>query len=115
MDGRRIEKNGKRAGKDSRPAERREGESFLALGKVRKQKESHRETREGERRPGEQRKEPWLRLIEDVHAVDVGLDGPRQELRPMRRPKRWRCHGHGRRRKNSRHQSAHSRRRGVAI
>src|ERR1700682_3061902 len=96
MDGRGIEKNGKRAGKDSRAADRREGESFLALGKVRKQKESHRETREGERRPGKQRKEPRLRLIEDVHAVDVGLDGPRQEFRPMRRPKRWRGHGHSR-------------------
>src|ERR1700738_1853819 len=100
MDRRGIEKNRKRAGKDSRGAERREGESFLALGNVRKQKETHRETREGERRPGKQRKEPRLRLIEDGHAVEVGFDGPRQELRPMRRPKRWRCHGHGRRREN---------------
>src|SRR6266550_1221397 len=93
MDGRGIEKNGKRAGKDSRAAQRREGKSFLAFGKVRKQEESHRETREGERRPGKQRK----------------------ELRPMRRPKRWRSHWHDYRRNNSSQHSADSRRRHAAI
>src|SRR5260370_30597616 len=90
MDGRGIEKNGKRTGKDSRAADGREGQSFLALRKVRKQEKSHGETRESEGRPGKQRKKPRLRLIENVYAVDVGLDGPRQELRSIRRPKRWR-------------------------
>src|SRR6266700_2212578 len=114
-DARRIEENRQSDSDDSRRAERREHQPFAALGGLRKQKEAGGKSGEGERRPRKQRKEPGLWLAKNVNAVNVGLDRPRQELRPVRGTKRRSSHRDNHRYENRRHQRADSRRCNGAI
>src|SRR5205807_2235671 len=83
LDRRRIEQDRQVARSDSSAPERGERQPFSAPRKIRKQENPHRESRECKCRPRKQRKEPWLRLLKYMHAVDVGLDGPGQKLWPM--------------------------------
>ncbi len=58
----------------------------MALGDVCEEEESGGEADEGKGRPGENGEEPRLRDGENVDAVDVGLEGPRQMARAMGGP-----------------------------
>ena len=89
-DGRRIKEHGENAGKHAGEAKESEEKRLAAAGKVRKNEEAYGEPGKGEGGPGKNRKEPVLRLVERVHAIDVGLEGPREKARAPGGPERRR-------------------------
>src|SRR5262245_42352050 len=93
MDGRFVKEPREGAGSNAGKAEERESESCPALSEICVKKESDGEASEGEGRPGKEWKEPGPRLVEDVNAIDVRLDGPGKKAGAMRGPQRGREHG----------------------
>ena len=69
-----------------------------------KKKKSDRQSGERKRRPGENGKQPRLRLAEVVYAVDIGFERPRQPTRTPTRPQQWSQQGN--RQRNSRRAQA---------
>jgi len=70
-----------------------ESKRFALLCEICVEEESDCEAGECERGPGEKRKKPGLRFVEDVDAVDVGLEWPGKKSRAMGCPKRRGKHG----------------------
>src|SRR5437016_5839211 len=67
------------------------------------------QARKRKRRPRKQRKQPRLRLVEDMHAVYIRLERPRQKLWPVRRPEQRSDERHGGSRQDATNESAPSR------
>src|SRR5215470_3596212 len=88
MDGRFVEELRERACDDTTEADECEGKGFALFCEVRVQEEADGKAGEGERGPWEKRKEPGLRLVEDVDAIDIGLERPGKKFWTMRSPKR---------------------------
>ena len=88
-----VEETGKVAGPYAGEAEEEEEEGFVAAGESSVNEEAGGEASEGEGGPGEEREEPVLRFGEDVDAVDIGLEGPREEARAVGGPERRGEHG----------------------
>src|SRR5271157_4052144 len=86
-----IEENRENTGKHAGKAQKSE-EKRLAAGKVREDQEADSQPGKGEGGPGKNRKEPVLRLVESVHAIDVGLEEPGKEARAPGGPERRRGH-----------------------
>jgi len=83
-----VEKLGEDTRRDTADSKKSEGKCLSALSEVRVKDETNAETNKGESCPGKEWKEPGLRFIEDVDAVDVRLEGPGEELRTKRGPER---------------------------
>src|SRR5581483_9571093 len=95
MDGGAVKQNGQSASENACGSQKEKREGFAALGKQGKEKETGGQTGESKRGPGEQREEPRLRLVENVHAVEIGLDGPGKKTRAVGSPNRRSQHGNG--------------------
>ncbi len=72
--------------RDSRQRQRQKSQLFPPPRKIRKQTKSHRQSDKRESRPRKYRKQPHLRLIENVHAIHIRLHWPRQKSRPPGSP-----------------------------
>jgi len=88
-----VKKNGKRGSENSGDAQSGENQSLILPGNSSKKKKADGESGKGERGPGEKREKPRLRLMEDVDAIDVGLEWPREPVRAKSCPQRRRGRG----------------------
>ena len=93
-DGRSVKELRERAGGNAGETQEQETQGFVALGKIGVEKKPNSKARKCKRAPRKNWKKPWLRLIEDVDAVDVRLERPGKKVGPKSGPQGWRGHGY---------------------
>ena len=87
LPGPRIQRAGEINQCDPPDSGQREYRGLALPRSITEEKKSYGKSHEGKSRPGENRKQPTLRLTEVMYAVDVRLHRPRQPARTPTRPK----------------------------